>query len=85
MDCRGILPAGNRFSQLVTNMMGASYPVKSGMISMTAGETAQGINNPQVLYSFIRGAARQYGTRWWADIRSEKRLSLCVCSSFQLI
>lgn len=59
---RYVESSGNRFNGMITNMMGAHYPVKSGMYSMTAGETAQGINNPQVLYAFIRGAAKQYGT-----------------------
>jgi hypothetical protein len=70
---RFVESTGNRLAALITNMLGAHYPVKSGMYSMTAGETAQGINNPQVLYSFIRGAARQYGTRWYADISTWNR------------
>ena len=39
----------------------------------TLGVGAEGINNPQVLYAFIRGAARQYGARWWADISTWNR------------
>ena len=34
---RYVESTGNRLNQLITNMMGAHYPVKSGMYSMTAG------------------------------------------------
>ena len=43
---RYVEAAGSRLNQMITNMMGAHYPVKSGMYSMTAGETARARLHP---------------------------------------
>lgn len=46
------------------------YPIKEGFIT-SAGAECQNktyTSNPQVQYSFIRGACKQYGTLWYGDI-----------------
>ena len=39
----------------------------SGYYTMLGAETAQGLPNDQLFYSFLRGAAKQYGMLIWGD------------------
>ena len=57
---------GNRkISALVTLSYG-HYLLKEGLYTLIGAETAQGLPNAQLYYSFIRGAGKQYGVPWWA-------------------
>jgi hypothetical protein len=43
------------------------YFLKEGIYTMIGAETAQGLPNTQVYYSFIRGAGKQYGVPWFGN------------------
>ena len=39
----------------------------AGLYTLLGAETAQGLPNDQIFYAFLRGGAKQYGTRIWGD------------------
>jgi len=41
------------------------YLLKEGLYTLLGAETAQGLPNTQLYYSFIRGAGKQYGVPWF--------------------
>ena len=43
------------------------YFLKEGVYTMIGAETAQGLPNTQIYYSFIRGAGKQYGVPWFGN------------------
>ena len=43
------------------------YFASTGLYTLIGAETAQGLPNDQIFYAFLRGAAKQYGTRIWGD------------------
>ncbi|MBX7258864.1 MAG: sugar phosphate isomerase/epimerase [Candidatus Hydrogenedentes bacterium] len=57
---------GNRLSTLVSLNFG-HYFLKEGLYTLIGAETAQGLPNSQVYYSFIRGAGKQYGVLWFGN------------------
>lgn len=57
---------GNRMSTLVSLNFG-HYFLKEGLYTTIGAETAQGLPNGQVYYSFIRGAGKQYGVPWFGN------------------
>ncbi len=57
---------GNKMSALVSLNFG-HYFLKEGVYSLIGAETAQGLPNGQVYYSFIRGAGKQYGVPWFGN------------------
>jgi len=57
---------GNRLSVLVSLNFG-HYLLKDGVYATIGAETAQGLPNGQVYYSFIRGAGKQYGAPWFGN------------------
>jgi len=57
---------GNKMSALVSLNFG-HYFLKEGIYTMIGAETAQGLPNAQVYYSFIRGAGKQYGVPWFGN------------------
>ncbi|MBI1390886.1 MAG: TIM barrel protein [bacterium] len=57
---------GNRMSTLVSLNFG-HYFLKEGVYTLIGAETAQGLPNGQVYYSFIRGAGKQYGVPWFGN------------------
>ncbi|MCL4694926.1 MAG: hypothetical protein KJ060_20735, partial [Candidatus Hydrogenedentes bacterium] len=57
---------GNRMSTLVSLNFG-HYFLKEGVYTTIGAETAQGLPNGQVYYSFIRGAGKQYGVPWFGN------------------
>ncbi len=57
---------GNKLSTLVSLNFG-HYFLKEGTYSLIGAETAQGLPNTQVYYSFIRGAGKQYGVPWFGN------------------
>jgi hypothetical protein len=57
---------GNRMSTLVSLNFG-HYFLKEGVYSLIGAETAQGLPNGQLYYSFIRGAGKQYGVPWFGN------------------
>jgi hypothetical protein len=57
---------GSRMSTLVSLNFG-HYFLKEGIYTLVGAETAQGLPNGQVYYSFIRGAGKQYGVPWFGN------------------
>jgi hypothetical protein len=57
---------GNKMATLVSLNFG-HYFLKEGIYTMIGAETAQGLPNAQVYYSFIRGAGKQYGVPWFGN------------------
>lgn len=57
---------GNKMSTLVSLNFG-HYFLKEGVYAAIGAETAQGLPNGQVYYSFIRGAGKQYGVPWFGN------------------
>lgn len=57
---------GNKNSTLVSLNYG-HYFLKEGVYTLIGAETAQGLPNGQVYYSFIRGAGKQYGVPWFGN------------------
>ena len=57
---------GNKMATLVSLNFG-HYFIKEGIYTMIGAETAQGLPNSQVYYSFIRGAGKQYGVPWFGN------------------
>lgn len=52
---------GNKLMAL-NSLWYTHYFAKSGFYTMLGAETAQGLPNAQLFYSFLRGAAKQFGT-----------------------
>jgi hypothetical protein len=57
---------GNKMATLVSLNFG-HYFLKEGVYTMIGAETAQGLPNTQIYYSFIRGAGKQYGVPWFGN------------------
>ncbi len=57
---------GNRMATLVSLNFG-HYFLKEGLYTLIGAETAQGLPNTQIYYSFIRGAGKQYGVPWFGN------------------
>lgn len=57
---------GNKMSTLVSLNFG-HYFLKEGVYALIGAETAQGLPNSQIYYSFIRGAGKQYGVSWFGN------------------
>ncbi len=57
---------GNKMVTLVSLNFG-HYFLKEGVYTMIGAETAQGLPNTQIYYSFIRGAGKQYGVPWFGN------------------
>ena len=58
---------GNRHATLVSLNFG-HYLLKEGTYTLIGAETAQGLPNAQVYYSFIRAAGKQYGVPWFGNV-----------------
>lgn len=57
---------GNKLATLVSLNFG-HYFLKEGIYTLIGAETAQGLPNAQIYYSFIRGAGKQYGVNWFGN------------------
>ena len=57
---------GNKMATLVSLNFG-HYFLKEGEYTLIGAETAQGLPNAQLYYSFIRGAGKQYGVPWFGN------------------
>lgn len=57
---------GNKLATLVSLNFG-HYFLKEGIYTLIGAETAQGLPNSQIYYSFIRGAGKQYGVLWFGN------------------
>lgn len=57
---------GNRLATLVSLNFG-HYFLKEGIYTLIGAETAQGLPNSQVYYSWIRGAGKEYGVLWFGN------------------
>ncbi|MGL6193307.1 MAG: hypothetical protein ACRC2T_00625, partial [Thermoguttaceae bacterium] len=56
----------NKLATLVSLNFGHYY-LKEGIYTLIGAETAQGLPNGQVYYSYIRGAGKQYGVLWFGN------------------
>jgi hypothetical protein len=57
---------GNKLACLVSCNFG-HYFLKQGLYTLIGAETAQGLPNAQLFYSFLRGAGKQYGVLWFGN------------------
>ena len=57
---------GNKLATLVSLNFGHHF-LKEGIYTLIGAETAQGLPNGQIYYSFIRGAGKQYGVNWFGN------------------
>src|SRR6202034_2235905 len=57
---------GNKLACLVSCNFG-HYFLKQGLYTLIGAETAQGLPNDQLFYSFLRGAGKQYGVLWFGN------------------
>lgn len=57
---------GNKLACLVSCNFG-HYFLKQGLYTLIGAETAQGLPNAQLFYSFLRGAGKQYGVMWFGN------------------
>ena len=53
--------------QLLSPLNFGHYFLKEGVYTLIGAETAQGLPNSQIYYSFIRGAGKQYGVNWFGN------------------
>lgn len=65
---------GNRLATLVSLNFG-HYFLKEGVYTLIGAETAQGLPNGQIYYSWIRGAGKQYGVLWFGNASVYNRWS----------
>ena len=56
------LQLGSKLTSLMSDAVGSHYWARSGLLTVIGAETAQGLPSSQMMYSFLRGAAKQYGT-----------------------
>ena len=54
------------------------YVLKTGLYTIAGAETAQGLPNAQIFYSFIRGAGKQYGVLWMGNVSIYNRFGYKV-------
>ncbi|MEN8255313.1 MAG: TIM barrel protein [Verrucomicrobiota bacterium] len=57
---------GGEISVLVS-LTGGHFFAKEGRALLLGAETAQGLINGQLYYSFLRGAGKQYGVHWYGN------------------
>lgn len=57
---------GSKMCTLLSLNFGHHF-LKEGVYTLIGAETAQGLPNAQVYYSFIRGAGKQYGVLWFGN------------------
>ena len=55
-------------SALASSVYGVHHWLKTGLYTVAGAETSQSNGNAQVLYAFVRGAAKQYGTLWFGQV-----------------
>ena len=55
-------------SALASTVYGVHHWLKTGLYSLVGAETSQSNGNAQVLYAFVRGAAKQYGALWFGQV-----------------
>lgn len=55
-------------SALASTVYGVHHWLKTGLYTLAGAETSQSNGNAQVLYAFVRGAAKQYGTLWFGQV-----------------
>ena len=53
---------------LASSTLGVHAWLKTGFYHNAGAETSQSNGNAQVLYAFVRGAAKQYGTLWFGQV-----------------
>lgn len=53
---------------LASSTYGVHHWLKTGFYTNAGAETSQSNGNAQVLYAFVRGAAKQYGVLWFGQV-----------------
>ena len=53
---------GGKTTGLMSDVVGSHYWARSGLFTVIGAEVAQGLPSSQMGYSFLRGAAKQYGS-----------------------
>lgn len=53
---------------LSSSVLGPHYWLKTGLYTLAGSETSQSNGNAQVLYAFVRGASKQYGSLWYGQV-----------------
>lgn len=53
---------------LASSVYGVHHWLQSGLYTLAGAETSQSNGNAQVLYAFVRGAAKQYGSLWYGQV-----------------
>ena len=71
---------GNKLMAL-NSLWDTHYYAKSGFYTMLGAETAQGLPNAQLFYSFLRGAAKQFGTWIWGNASIYNRFGFKSCAN----
>ena len=62
------LDVGGRMTSLQHTPAASHYYAKTGLYSMLGAETSSSSHNVQTVYSFIRGAAKQYGSSVFGQV-----------------
>ena len=57
-----------RLGALASSTYGIHHWLKTGFYTNAGAETSQSNGNAQVLYAFVRGAAKQYGLLWFGQV-----------------
>lgn len=60
--------SGLRMVALASSVHGVHHWLRSGLYTSAGSETSQSNGNTQLLYAFVRGAAKSYGTTWYGQV-----------------
>ena len=70
---------GNKLMSL-NSLWNPHYFAKTGFYTALGAETAQGLPNAQIFYSFLRGAAKQFGNWIWGNASIYNRFGFKQCA-----
>eukprot|EP01012_Entosiphon_sulcatum_P067032 TRINITY_DN9652_c0_g1_i4.p1 TRINITY_DN9652_c0_g1~~TRINITY_DN9652_c0_g1_i4.p1 ORF type:complete len:835 (-),score=107.68 TRINITY_DN9652_c0_g1_i4:78-2582(-) len=71
---------GNRLQSL-NSLYFPHHFAHTGFYTMLGAETAQALPNSQLFYAFLRGAGKQYGTKWWGNASVWNRWGYKICNA----
>jgi hypothetical protein len=57
-----------KLAALASSTYGVHHWLKTGLYTLAGAETSQSNGNAQVLYAFVRGAAKSYGTLYYGQV-----------------
>ena len=70
--------SGGRMVALSSSVYAVHHWLKSGLFTLAGSETSQSNGNAQVLYAFVRGAAKSYGSLWYGQV------SIFTCFGYKI-